>query len=136
MNTYKVKYKLKGKMHSETMDAQDMEEAVAKASKYDKDASDLISVTLTTTPSGRPRSLDNFVLKQAAELVVRDQYATVNYLCRHLGIGNARANRIMDRLEECGIVGPFKGSKPREVLISSVTQANIILHQTEKVLNK
>lgn len=89
-----------------------------------------VSISISKTPTGRPRSLDSFVLKEAAELVVRDQYATVNYLCRKLGIGNARAGRIMDCLEELGIVGPFHGSKPREVLIRSVTQVKIILHHS------
>lgn len=87
-----------------------------------------VSISITRTPTGRPRSLDNFVLKEAAEIVVRDQYATVNYLCRKLGIGNARAGRIMDRLEELGIVGPFHGSKPREVYSKSVEAAIHLLN--------
>lgn len=115
MNTYKVKTT----RSVETWEAVDFE----SAGKIADEIGDAVSITLTKTPSGRPRSLDNFVLKQAAELVVRNQYATVNYLCRHLGIGNARANRIMDRMEELGIVGPFHGSKPREVLVKSIDKA-------------
>lgn len=130
MKQYKVKYKKSGSIYTEPISAYDMKHAADLSDKFDSDASDIISISITKTPTGRPRSLDNFVLKEAAEIVVRDQYATVNYLCRKLGIGNARAGRIMDRLEELGIVGQFHGSKPREVLIRSVTQVKIILHHS------
>ncbi|WP_298630508.1 DNA translocase FtsK [uncultured Thermus sp.] len=58
------------------------------------------------------------LLKKAAEIVVEEGYGSVSRLQRRLSIGHARAGKLMDALEAMGIVGPPKGSKPREVLIS------------------
>ena len=58
------------------------------------------------------------LLKKAAEIVVEEGYGSVSRLQRRLSIGHARAGKLMDALEAMGIVGPSKGSKPREVLIS------------------
>lgn len=65
--------------------------------------------------------LENYedeLLEQAAELVIKNKQASVSYLQRKLRLGYARAARLMDMLEEKGIVGPHQGSKPREVLLS------------------
>ncbi|UCE19585.1 MAG: DNA translocase FtsK [Gemmatimonadota bacterium] len=51
------------------------------------------------------------------DLVIRHQQGSVSLLQRRLGIGYARAGRIMDQLEKAGVVGPFDGSKARQVLI-------------------
>ena len=58
------------------------------------------------------------LLKKAAEIVVEEGYGSVSRLQRRLSIGHARAGKLMDALEAMGIVGPARGSKPREVLIS------------------
>ncbi len=57
------------------------------------------------------------LFKEAAELVIRHKKASVSLLQRKFHIGFARAGRIIDKLEEAGIVGPDQGSKPREVLV-------------------
>ncbi len=57
------------------------------------------------------------LFEQAARLVVRHQQGSISLLQRRLKIGYARAARIIDELEEAGIVGPFDGSKAREVLM-------------------
>lgn len=56
---------------------------------------------------------------EAARLVVRHQQGSVSLLQRRLKLGFGRAARIMDQLEQYGIVGPPDGSKPRQVLIES-----------------
>ena len=54
---------------------------------------------------------------EAKALVIRHQVASVSLLQRHFKIGYARAGRIIDQLEHVGIIGPYAGSKSREVLI-------------------
>jgi len=56
---------------------------------------------------------------KAKEIVIRYQQGSTSLLQRKLKIGYARAGRIMDQLEEAGIVGPVQDGKAREVLVSS-----------------
>ena len=58
------------------------------------------------------------MLPKAIEVVVDSQMASTTLLQRKLKLGYARAARIIDDLEQRGIIGPFEGSKPRKVLIS------------------
>ncbi len=57
------------------------------------------------------------IYKEAVKLVVRHKQGSVSLLQRRLGIGYQRAARLIDQLEESGIVGPYDGSKAREVLV-------------------
>ena len=59
---------------------------------------------------------DDDLYDQAVSIVRMENKATVSLLQRRLNVGYARAARIMELLEENGIVGPFAGSNPREVL--------------------
>ncbi len=61
--------------------------------------------------------VDEF-LEQAIEMVVNDGQASASYIQRKFKVGYARAARIVDQLEERGIVGGHEGSKPRKVLIT------------------
>jgi S-DNA-T family DNA segregation ATPase FtsK/SpoIIIE len=56
------------------------------------------------------------MLEEAVKLVVETGRASTSLLQRRLGIGYPRASRLMDQLEEEGVIGPADGSKPREVL--------------------
>ncbi|MDR2908406.1 MAG: hypothetical protein LBU86_00785, partial [Oscillospiraceae bacterium] len=58
------------------------------------------------------------MLPQAIECVVEAGQASTSQLQRRLKLGYARAARIIDQLEQKGVVGPFEGSKPRQVLVS------------------
>jgi len=57
------------------------------------------------------------MLDEAIEVVVRNKKASASLLQRRLRVGYARAARLLDILEEKGIIGPQEGSKPRDVLI-------------------
>ncbi len=59
------------------------------------------------------------LFNEAARIIVRSQQGSVSLLQRKLSIGYTRAARIVDQLEDAGIVGPFEGSKARQVLLGS-----------------
>lgn len=56
------------------------------------------------------------LFKEAVELVVNDEQASISYIQRKLKVGYSRAGRIVDQMEEMGIIGPHEGSKPRKLL--------------------
>jgi S-DNA-T family DNA segregation ATPase FtsK/SpoIIIE len=66
------------------------------------------------------------LMAEAARLVVRAGYGSVSLLQRKMKIGYVRAARIVDQLEEQGIVGPTQGSNPREVLIGIDELENLL----------
>ncbi|MFZ3102625.1 MAG: DNA translocase FtsK [Desulfitobacteriaceae bacterium] len=61
---------------------------------------------------------DDSLFINAGQLFISSGIASVSYLQRRLKLGYARAARLMDKLEENGVVGGFEGSKPRQILLS------------------
>lgn len=73
---------------------------------------------MSSDSSGDLSSGDDEILKKAIEVVVEAQSASTTLLQKRLKLGYARASRIVDELEEKGVIGPYEGSKPRKVLIT------------------
>lgn len=65
--------------------------------------------------------------EEAARTVVLNQRGSTSDLQRKLGMGYAKAGRVMDQLEAAGIVGPQNGAKPREVLVKDIAELEQIL---------
>jgi len=68
------------------------------------------------------------LFEEAARLIVRHQQGSVSLLQRRLKVGYSRAARLVDELEDAGIVGPFDGSKARTVLVESEEELGFILN--------
>jgi S-DNA-T family DNA segregation ATPase FtsK/SpoIIIE len=67
---------------------------------------------------------DDDMYNDAVRAVIEGRKASTSYLQRRLRIGYSRAARIMEEMEEQGIIGPADGSRPREVLVSSLEELN------------
>ncbi|MBO4585747.1 MAG: DNA translocase FtsK, partial [Bacteroidales bacterium] len=65
--------------------------------------------------------------EEAARMIVINQRGSTSDLQRRLGMGYAKAGRVMDQLEAAGIVGPQNGAKPREVLVKDIAELEGIL---------
>ena len=90
---------------------QEIEQHAAEKEKGSKGAGGSV-------PSDDPGGDYDELIDQATEVVVETGMASVSMLQRRLKLGYARAARLVDQLEDKGIVGPFEGSKPRQVLIT------------------
>jgi len=70
-------------------------------------------------PAGDSSSNDyDDLLPQAVDVIMETGQASVSLLQRRLKLGYSRAARIVDQMEEMGVVGPFEGSKPRNILVT------------------
>src|ERR1051326_5341773 len=76
-----------------------------------------------------PADKDDF-FEEAARIVVAHQQGSASLLQRKLKLGYNRAGRIVDQLEAAGIIGPFKGSKAREVLVKDPVSLEQLLSKT------
>ena len=96
---------------------------------YDQDVIKEIDKKAAQTGSGKSASVadpdpneseldGDEMLPAAVDVILETQQASVSMLQRRLKLGYARAARIVDEMEEKGIVGPFQGSKPRTILVT------------------
>ena len=70
---------------------------------------------------------------EAAKLIVQTQQGSTSLLQRRLELGYNRAGRLMDQLEAMGVVGPNKGSKPRDVIIKDMMELEQFLSQQRRL---
>jgi S-DNA-T family DNA segregation ATPase FtsK/SpoIIIE len=94
-----------------------------RVAEYDKSISDTIeSITAAKEKGGKSEVASegehDAMIDKAIECVIEAGQASTSLLQRRLKLGYARAARIVDEMEVMGIVGPYEGSKPRQVLIS------------------
>lgn len=80
--------------------------------------------TLDVDPSDR-----DALFREAAEVIVTAQQGSASLLQRKLKLGYNRAGRIIDQMEAAGIVGPFEGSKARQVLVPDLNALEQLLNQ-------
>jgi S-DNA-T family DNA segregation ATPase FtsK/SpoIIIE len=71
------------------------------------------------------------LFREAAEVIVTAQQGSASLLQRKLKLGYNRAGRIIDQMEAAGVVGPFEGSKARQVLVSDFTALDRLLNNEE-----
>ena len=69
----------------------------------------------------------DLMFNDAARVIVSNQQGSASLLQRKLKLGYNRAGRLIDQMEDAGIVGPFEGSKPRQVLISDLNSLETLL---------
>jgi S-DNA-T family DNA segregation ATPase FtsK/SpoIIIE len=78
----------------------------------------LVDLTEATAADEGGTGAEDELLEDAVRVVITHRHGSVSLLQRRLKVGYSRAARLMDRLEEIGVVGPADGSKPRDVLVN------------------
>jgi S-DNA-T family DNA segregation ATPase FtsK/SpoIIIE len=106
------------RIHGAYISSQETERIVdfIKAQRYEVEPISIFSSEPTEIPE-EEKEKDEDLFRRAVELVIRHKQGSVSLLQRRLAIGYQRAARLIDQLEQEGIVGPYDGSKAREVLV-------------------
>jgi DNA segregation ATPase FtsK/SpoIIIE-like protein len=73
--------------------------------------------SMSLDPDDEPDSADEAIIQRCIEVIRSERKASVSLLQRRLKLGYGRAARLMDELEDRGIVGPSKGAEPRDILL-------------------
>jgi len=84
---------------------------------FDAEIEDSLGESAEEEGAGELSAADEETLQRCIEVIVADRKASTSFLQRRLRLGYNRAARMMDLLQERGIVGPGEGAKPREILI-------------------
>ena len=110
---------------------------------YDQQVMEEIEKKAAQTGNSKPAGADpeptadeldgDEMLPAAVDVILETGQASVSMLQRRLKLGYARAARIVDEMEEKGIVGPFQGSKPRAILITKDQWENMKSGQSEQM---
>jgi S-DNA-T family DNA segregation ATPase FtsK/SpoIIIE len=90
-----------------------------KGQAYSVEPIDMLSAEPEDVIIQQETDKDDDLFQRAVELVIRHKQGSVSLLQRRLAVGYQRAARLIDQLEEEGIVGPYDGSKAREVLVDA-----------------
>ena len=107
------------RLHGAFITLKEIEDVVKYISEQPEPA-ELILETVKETSSildGNEDGLNDELLNKAIEIVIVSKQASISLLQRRLSIGFSRAARLIDEMERLGIVGPFSGSKAREILV-------------------
>jgi S-DNA-T family DNA segregation ATPase FtsK/SpoIIIE len=79
-----------------------------------------------------PAEREDDLFEEASRILVAHQQGSISLLQRRLKVGYARAARLVDMMEEAGIVGPFTGSKAREILVPTLDELETKLAQARR----
>jgi S-DNA-T family DNA segregation ATPase FtsK/SpoIIIE len=101
-----------------TGEAQYSQEIIRKIEESLQEKEKKGSAGASPVPSGGEDDGADELLDAAVEVILETGQASVSMLQRRLKLGYSRAARLVDQMEERGIVGPFEGSKPRQLLIT------------------
>jgi S-DNA-T family DNA segregation ATPase FtsK/SpoIIIE len=104
------------RVHGSFIDVDECEAISGHWNQYE-DLTDEIDLLTKPDGSGGMHTGEDDLFEEAMRIVVQHQSGSTSLLQRRLRIGYTRAGRLMDMLEEAGIVGPFTGSKARDVLL-------------------
>lgn len=106
------------RLHGSYVSEKDIERVVSYLREYAWMARPLVDLTEATAADEGGTGAEDELLEDAVRVVITHRHGSVSLLQRRLKVGYSRAARLMDRLEEIGVVGPADGSKPRDVLVN------------------
>ena len=106
------------RLHGSYVSEKDVERVVSYLREFSWMARPSVDLSEPSLTADGETEDDDELLKEATRVVITHKHGSVSLLQRRLKIGYSRAARLMDRLEETGVVGPADGSKPREVLVN------------------